>query len=861
MDVIQSLWIGGRLSTLEQLSLTSFLACGHPVHLYAYAPIGGVPEGVELKDANEILPAAEIYRMGPAAGQRQGSYAAFADLFRYKLLFERGGWWVDTDIVCLRPFTFSAEICFGYQEPGVVNNAVIKAPAGCALMEAVYREVRRLGPGVSWEQIGPHPFTQVLQAEGALERYAEPEITFYPVRWPDHRQLFAADQQLPAESAAVHFWRTLLLEDRLDLEAAFPESSIFETLKRRYRIGQAPAAHTLPINECIARYAAWKKNVEFVQIGAYDGAYLDLLHPFVRGGDWRGLLVEPFPAAFERLQQTYADQPGLRFEHCAVTAHDGAALLYYLDIPRAQRDRYPEWMPAVMSLKCEHVLAHLNEYPELVDCLKQLSVPALSLRTLLAKHGLPAVNFFACDAEGLDAAIVLQLDLKTAPPEMVLFEHRHLDARALAAVDRVLQQSGYELLRDGENTLAVGIEVSRQLQQLPDDSRPQAEPSSAEEARAHISVHDEPRLGIAVDHYWGREQYTRSAISWCKQRQIRYELLPLSAEPPYAFQANACDWDRINALYLPLRYNFTLLDQVPPQIPIITEFDNFEASPELNAQCRKRRIAARRVYLGRAEAPDLQFQVPLSDLPPALPPAQERDLVLVDIHAWSNPQYMFFLAALFAKFDQVYHQLCERAGVQLKFYLNCCMPFDLFRELAESYRRWCQGRYAASWPSLKWYWEHSPVGNIEANLIPTVMEHDAHRALYGRARLYVSEVLDLVNPDLFSAVMTGTPIMFYTTQFQYDAPHIRYCLRKAAERIESTVAAEYDKVETLPLHSLHAPFDFLAARPGGGLRPEPFVNLYYKTFDLLWHWACTGQRDAEVHRLCVAGSPEGHLQG
>ena len=31
---VQMLWVGGQLTTLERLSLTSWLAHGHEVHLY-----------------------------------------------------------------------------------------------------------------------------------------------------------------------------------------------------------------------------------------------------------------------------------------------------------------------------------------------------------------------------------------------------------------------------------------------------------------------------------------------------------------------------------------------------------------------------------------------------------------------------------------------------------------------------------------------------------------------------------------------------------------------------------------------------------------------------------------------------------
>src|SRR5205809_258622 len=55
-NVFQTLWIGPRLSTLERLSLTSFVENGHRVHFYSYGPVEGIPTGVKQRDARAIVP-------------------------------------------------------------------------------------------------------------------------------------------------------------------------------------------------------------------------------------------------------------------------------------------------------------------------------------------------------------------------------------------------------------------------------------------------------------------------------------------------------------------------------------------------------------------------------------------------------------------------------------------------------------------------------------------------------------------------------------------------------------------------------------------------------------------------------------
>ena len=100
LPIIQSLWIGDRLSTMEKLCISSFLQNVNDFHLYTYDKVKGVPEGTVIKDANEIVPSDMIFKY-----KEHNSYAGFSNIFRYKLLFDKGGYWVDTDNVCLKPFT------------------------------------------------------------------------------------------------------------------------------------------------------------------------------------------------------------------------------------------------------------------------------------------------------------------------------------------------------------------------------------------------------------------------------------------------------------------------------------------------------------------------------------------------------------------------------------------------------------------------------------------------------------------------------------------------------------------------------------------------------------------------------------
>ena len=105
--VVKSLWLGSALTNLERMCINSFIKNGHEFHLYTYNNILGVPLGAVIKDANEIIDAKEIFCYRDP--QHNGSFSAFSNWFRYKMLYELGGYWVDMDMTCLKPFDFEEE--------------------------------------------------------------------------------------------------------------------------------------------------------------------------------------------------------------------------------------------------------------------------------------------------------------------------------------------------------------------------------------------------------------------------------------------------------------------------------------------------------------------------------------------------------------------------------------------------------------------------------------------------------------------------------------------------------------------------------------------------------------------------------
>jgi len=219
---------------MERLCIRSFLANGHEFHLFVYDDVCDVPAGTVIHSANEILDRSRIFTY---AGN--GSVAGFANMFRYKLLLDRGGWWVDLDIVCMRPFDFSSEYVFA-SEPSdrgeVLTNAILKSEAGSPFLEYVWRVCLEKDPSkLVWGETGPRLVTDAVRALG-LERFAKPAKTFCPVSYREWRSFITPDASLEfdADTWAVHLWHEMWRREEADKDKNYPPACQFERLKSRY---------------------------------------------------------------------------------------------------------------------------------------------------------------------------------------------------------------------------------------------------------------------------------------------------------------------------------------------------------------------------------------------------------------------------------------------------------------------------------------------------------------------------------------------------------------------------------------------------------------------------------------------------
>jgi len=236
-QTIQGLWIGKELSTLEKLSISSFLKNGHEYHLYVYEDVKNVPDGTTIKDGNEIIGGDKIFSY--QVGEGRGSYSAFSNFFRYKLLFDKGGWWADTDMICLQPFSFEEKYVFAtelYQGRNHVTSGIIKAQAGSEAIKHGWEVCQNKDTNkLVWGEVGPRLVSEIVEKH-SLQEYVKPYETFCPLGFESWAQILNPNVELnfSKNTYAVHLWNEMWRRNSMHKDISYHSKCLYEQFKEKY---------------------------------------------------------------------------------------------------------------------------------------------------------------------------------------------------------------------------------------------------------------------------------------------------------------------------------------------------------------------------------------------------------------------------------------------------------------------------------------------------------------------------------------------------------------------------------------------------------------------------------------------------
>lgn len=246
-NIINALWIGKNLNKTELLTINSFLNQGHVFQLWAYDKIETkLPENCIIKDASEIIPKKQIfsYINKNQFGHGRGSYAGFSDIFRYKLLYEHGGWWTDMDVTCLKPLDFKADYVFRTHHDLPLVGNIMKVPPKSDLMKDCYQEaISKIDKNNTDWHLPIQILTDNVKKHN-LEKYI---INFTnPDSWNLIRKMISKNQNISESWYAIHWvneeWRrnkipkNSFIKNSLFAELLELNSIDFHVAKKRERL-------------------------------------------------------------------------------------------------------------------------------------------------------------------------------------------------------------------------------------------------------------------------------------------------------------------------------------------------------------------------------------------------------------------------------------------------------------------------------------------------------------------------------------------------------------------------------------------------------------------------------------------------
>lgn len=189
----------------------------------------------------------------------------------------------------------------------------------------------------------------------------------------------------------------------------------------------------------------------FVEIGANDGVDFDPLRPYIDQYEMTGVLVEPQPSVFIRLQENYKSAANVSFENCAIGSAEGTLDLYYAEVDGAEQQTFANTLASSNRSAIESYAKSVG------GKVAEIKVPCITPTTLLSKHGLTQIDILQIDTEGMDFEILKAFDLKTVKPSIIHYESGQLTPQEQEKSYRYLTGKGYEVLTQEGDTIAIPV--------------------------------------------------------------------------------------------------------------------------------------------------------------------------------------------------------------------------------------------------------------------------------------------------------------------------------------------------------------------------------------------------------------------
>ncbi len=220
--------------------------------------------------------------------------------------------------------------------------------------------------------------------------------------------------------------------------------------------GDSPNLLNFPI--LLRRYLEDKDAIEFIQIGANDGKYVDPLYGFIINNYDRvsGVVVEPMTRAFRELEETYKNYPMIKKLNAAIHNEKKRATLYQINPEKLHE--LPEFYKGVASF----YRTHFDKTNTPKEYIIGEEVICYTLAEVLEKYSIKTLDLLQIDAEGYDEEIIGGIDFEKLTPGILRFEHGIpqgiMSTEVFKDIALRLNSVGYQIVCDNYDAVAFKID-------------------------------------------------------------------------------------------------------------------------------------------------------------------------------------------------------------------------------------------------------------------------------------------------------------------------------------------------------------------------------------------------------------------
>ena len=248
-NTVRAFWHGDPLTGYQAMCLRSFVDHGCAVEVFSYDKHLSMPAGVRRREAAEVWPTDEV--MLYQSGFGTGSPSLHSNLFRYAMLHQLGGWWIDLDVVSLGAKLPLDAMYFARERADLIAVGTLRFPAGHVLLQRPSTHAS----ATARQLYGARPVRNCLppwSRSMGWSRWPKVLTPTYPVPWREIAMLLDPSRFEEAEAACrqahfLHLYDAIWRHSRIPVDLRPPEGSFLDMLVER---------HSKSISEPIAAWNA-----------------------------------------------------------------------------------------------------------------------------------------------------------------------------------------------------------------------------------------------------------------------------------------------------------------------------------------------------------------------------------------------------------------------------------------------------------------------------------------------------------------------------------------------------------------------------------------------------------------------------